>query len=402
MTKHFIFITVLILAVKTLCGQVIDPFPYKFSSSIYDKIKIDSNQWKGGVTSSDLSFIGLYKQALIEWDKPRQSVRKISTADSLEFLTKYKPINAKKFILKKAKENQIIIFNEAHYNPRNRVFLTSLLKDLKKAGFKYFLAETFNNDTSFKNNYIAPTLNVGYYSMEPQFGNLIREANKLNFILYPYEDTTGSNGKNREIGEAKNIASLLKKEPNAKIIIYCGFSHIYEDSVYGWEKAMAGRLKEYTGIDPFTIDQIVLSEKSDIKFSNPYFQIINAKSYSILVDKNNDPFNKRFDKQQVDALLYSPPTKYLNGRPDWVFENGKTAYLLNPDSINISFPLIAKAYLQEGDIENLVVPIDIIEIKSKIEISNTAISVFKKSSFIIQLIDTTGKTQIIRVKNNRS
>ena len=158
--------------------------------------------------------------------------------------------------------------------------------------------------------------------MEPQFGNLIREANKLNYILYPYEDITGSNCKNREIGEAKNIASLLTKEPNAKIIIYCGFAHIYEDSVYGWGKAMAGQVKEYTGINPFTIDQIVLSEKSEMKFSNPYYRIINANTYSILVDKNDSPFTKRFDKQQVDALLYSPPTKYINEKPDWVFENG--------------------------------------------------------------------------------
>ena len=158
--------------------------------------------------------------------------------------------------------------------------------------------------------------------MEPQFGNLIREANKLNYILYPYEDITGSNCKNREIGEAKNIASLLTKEPNTKIIIYCGFAHIYEDSVYGWGKAMAGQVKEYTGINPFTIDQIVLSEKSEMKFSNPYYRIINANTYSILVDKNDSPFNKRFDKQQVDALLYSPPTKYINEKPDWVFENG--------------------------------------------------------------------------------
>ncbi len=402
MTKHSIFFSVFILATKILCGQVIDPFPYKFSSSIYDKIKIDSNQWKGGVTSSDLSFIGLYNQALIEWDKPRQAIGEISTSDSLEFVKNYKPVNAKKYITKKAKENQILIFNEAHYNPRNRIFITSLLKDLKKVGFKYFLAETFNNNATFNENYKAPTLNVGYYSMEPQFGNLIREANKLGFILYPYEDTTGSNGKNREIGQAKNIASLLKKEPNAKIIIFCGFSHIYEDSVYGWEKAMAGRLKEYTGIDPFTIDQIVLSEKSEIKFSNPYFRIVNAKTYSILVDKNCNPFNKRFDKQQVDALLYSPPTKYLFSRPDWIFENGKTSYFLNSDSINISFPLIAKAYLREEDIINFVVPIDIIEIKTKDDINSTAIAVFKKGSSIIQLIDTAGRTQIIRVRNSRS
>lgn len=63
---------------KSTLAQTIDPFPYKFSSSIYQKIKADSASWLGGVTSSDLSFIGLYKEALEECDKPRPFKIKIS------------------------------------------------------------------------------------------------------------------------------------------------------------------------------------------------------------------------------------------------------------------------------------------------------------------------------------
>jgi hypothetical protein len=33
---------------------------------------------------------------------------------------------------------------------------------------------------------------------------------------------------------------------------------------------MAGRLKEKTNIDPFTIDQITYSEKGDTKYISPY------------------------------------------------------------------------------------------------------------------------------------
>src|SRR5262249_53917258 len=159
-----------------------------------------------------------------------------------------------KFIIEKAKQNQVIIFNEAHYNARHRVFVASMLEDLKKAGYTYFLAETFPDDANFfKDKHL--TYHSGYYAMEPHFGNLIRRDIELNYTLYPYEDTTRANGKFREINEARNIETLLKKDPKARIIIYCGFSHIYEDSVSSWEKAMAGRLKEFTGIDPFTIDQ---------------------------------------------------------------------------------------------------------------------------------------------------
>ncbi len=379
-----------------VASQNNDSSQYKFSSDIYENIKKDSNYWRGGVTSSDLSFIGLYKEALIEYDKPRDDKKTISKSDSISFITKYHPADARKFIIGKAKENQIIVFNEAHFNPRNRVFVSSLLKDLKAVGYKYFAAETFLNDSSFAKSH-HPSFSTGFYSMEPQFGNLIREAIKQNFLLYPYEDTLGTNGKEREIGEAKNLQSLLKKDPHAKIIVYCGFDHIFEDTVPGWGKAMAGRLKDFTGIDPYTIDQIVLSERSKKDLESPYFRMTHSDKYSILTDKDDKPFNNK----KVDVLLYSPRTKYIYGRPDWIFENRKFSYFLSPKEITISFPIIAQAYMETDEIGKAI-PIDIIEIKTKPATSRTAIALYSNGSFKIKLISRDGKTQIITVNNNHS
>jgi hypothetical protein len=385
----FLFFTQLI------CGQTKDPFPYKFSSTIYEKIKLDSASWRGGVTSSDLSFIGLYKEALQEWDKPRPFKKKISNIDSIDFVKTYKPTDAKKFILKKAKENRILIFNEAHYNPRNRVFVTSLLKDLKKLGYSYFAAETFSTRPGFQENSKFPNLNSGYYAMEPQFGNLIREANKLNYTLYPYEHSSRGNQQERETGQAKKLAKLLDSVPNSKLIVYCGFSHIGEDSIIDWATPMAAKLKDLTGVDPYTIEQTVLSEKSDKNLNNPYFNLVNFNKYGILIDKSGNPFNKKLDDKKIDAFLYSPPTKYVHNRPDWIFENGKTSFFLNKDSVQVTYPFLAKVYFNEADINEMVIPIDIIEIKSADELSSTAIVVFKGKTFIVQLVDTNGATQVI-------
>jgi len=385
-----------LLFIQKAEAQIVDPFPYKFSSSIYEKIKTDSASWRGGVTSSDLSFIGLYKEALQEWDKPRPARRKISAADSIDFSKNYKAVDARKFILKKAKENRVLIFNEAHYNPRNRVFVTSLLKDLKKIGYTFFAAETFSTRSNFQENSKYPNLNSGYYAMEPQFGNLIRVANELNFTLYPYEHMSRGNQWERETGQARNLARLLDSIPDSKVIVYCGFDHIMEDSIANWATPMAARLRELTGIDPYTVDQIILSERSDNALNNPYFNLVKAKQYAILSDKQNNAFNKRFDGKKVDALLFSPPTRYIHNRPDWVFENNKTAYLLNRDPIQVSYPFLAKVYFTEEDIDNMVIPVDMIEIKNESDRANTAVAVFRKSKFIIQLVDTGGKTQIIR------
>lgn len=392
-----VYLAFCIFYFSTAIGQIKDPFPYKFSSSIYEKIKTDSNQWKGGVTSSDLSFIGLYKEAVQEWDKPRLYTRKISKADSLEFVKTYKPIDAKEFILEKAKENRVLILNEAHYNSRNRVFLTSLLKDLKKLGYTYFAAETFSNRPGFQENSKYPNLNTGYYTMEPQFGNLIREANKLNYTLYPYESSSRGGVNTRDSLQARNLAKLLDSIPDMKLIIYCGFDHIVEEAIPNWGIPMATRLKEFTQIDPYTIDQTVLSEKSIDSLNNPYFKLIKAEDYAILINKKDNAFNKM---KKVDALLYSPPTKYMHNRPGWIFENGKSPFFLNKDSINISYPFIAKVYFNEQDINNNVIPIDIMEIKNEQELLNTAMAVFNKKEFIIQLIDTKAESQVIKVNRN--
>lgn len=376
--------------IKSTIAQSDAPSPYKFSSDIFTRSNKDSDYFKG-LSPTDLSFVGLYKEALIQYDKPRNEIKKIAAIDSADFLKKYFPVEARKFIIQKAKENQILIFNEAHHNPRNRVFVTSLLKDLRNSGYKYFAAETFANDSFFiKEKH--PVFFTGFYTTEPQFGNLVREAIKLNFTLYPYEAIPITNGKEREIGEAKNLQSLLTKDPNAKIIIYCGFSHIREDSVPSWGKAMAGRLKEFTGIDPYTIDQITLSERSNKEAENLYFKLIYSDTYSVLTDRNRTPFKS----PGVDALLYSPPTMYIYNRPNWVFENNKLPYLLNAKDINLSFPIIAKAYLDTDNLEKTI-PIDVIEIKSRDDVSETAIALFDKGHFIITLVDKIGKTQTFRV-----
>lgn len=389
-------VIILLFFAYTLSAQVKDPFPYKFSSNIYGKIKSDSAAWRGGVTSSDLSFIGLYKEALEQWDKPRTYKKIISKEDSTAFVQEYRATDAKKFILKKAKENRVLIFNEAHYNPRHRVFVTSMLKELREAGYHFFAAETFSTRAGFKEDSKLPGLNSGYYTMEPQFGNLLREANHLGYTLYPYEQASGGNQQERETGQALNLARLLDSIPTAKVIVYCGFSHIGEAPVPNWATPMAAKLKELTGIDPYTIDQTILSERSVPELYQPYYRLVDSRQYAILVNKKGEPFNKQLDDKKVDAFLYAPPTRYLHNRPGWVFENDKIPYFINRDIIQLSYPLIAKIYFTEADINNMVIPIDILEFKTEQELITTAMAVFKRKYFIVELVDTKGETQIIR------
>ncbi len=144
------------------------------------------------------------------------------------------------------------IINEAHHVPKHRAFTRSLLKELYANGYRYLgleaLFDAAVNETKF------PVIETGYYTKEPEFGNLISEALATGFTLFSYEASQGKNGKEREIEQAENIQKFIENNPKAKVLIHCGYAHAYENDYPAWGKAMAGRLKQNMNIDPLTID----------------------------------------------------------------------------------------------------------------------------------------------------
>ena len=260
---------------------------YKFSSRIFPQ-SMTNGEVDYAKAAQDFSFISDYKNTMVCDALIRQPFGKLATDDSLYFLT-LKAVDAKKYIVERAKREKIIIINKAHHIPYHRIFIASLLSDLRKAGYKYYGAETINYLDSAINTRKYPIINSGYYTVEPQFGELTRQALSNGYYVFGYEartiETFGS-AEQREIEQAKNIQRILQKDPSAKILLHGGYDHIREDSLGGdWKMAMAGRLKQLTGIDPFTINQEVLTERSQPSLENPYYRLLNVDRPSILIDR---------------------------------------------------------------------------------------------------------------------
>ncbi|MCJ7932796.1 MAG: hypothetical protein MUW56_03990 [Chryseobacterium sp.] len=68
----------------------------------------------------------------------------------------------------------------------------------------------------------------------------------------------------------------MQKNKNGKYFIYCGYEHAYEGKHQTWEKTMAGRLFDLTKINPLTVDQTQLSERSDSEMNDPLLSSING------------------------------------------------------------------------------------------------------------------------------
>jgi hypothetical protein len=396
--------------VITLLSQLVfgQSNPYRFSDQIFSDYKNDTTQYGCQEAAWLLSNIGEYKQMLSTWDTCKyfdvsSSEYHLKTyfheplpAEDSIYFSRFKPQDAVSYIAGKAKDERIIIINEAHQQPLHRVFTESILQSLYDNGFRYFGVETLDYHDSLLNERKYPVFKSGSYSVEPQYGNLIRKALEIGFYVFPYESKIHGDPRQREIEQANNIKSILIKDTAAKILIHCGWGHVIE-SYYNLstEYVMAGRLKECTGIDPMTIDQTKLTESGSPDFDDPYFKQTDLDYDAVFVDSSGQTFNGDRWYKKVDMLVFHPGTKWVYGRPDWVFDNNKTPVPIVA-KIKLKFPCLVFAYKYNEDL-NTAVPVDVIEIRSGNEDKCLALY---KGNYTIVIKNKQGKDQRIKISND--
>lgn len=338
------------------------PKAYIFSSQIEENFSTDTTSFAYSKSAWEYASIGAYQKAIWSYD---QAYRGYPTAtdQQKQYFLSFKPTDGRRYILNRAKDEQIVMINEAHHQPLHRTFTTSLLEELYQQGYRFLGLEALAHVDTLLNERGYPVLASGYYTQEPQFGGMIREALQLGYTVFPYETQIRANGKEREIQQARNIEKVFRAHPEAKFLIHCGFDHINEMEAGNWEKAMAGRVKEYTGIDPFTINQEILTEHFDQAKENPYYQLVDTlKEVSVFQNEQGQVFRGGSGDKRFDVRLFHPRTTYIDGRPDWLRLDGKRkSYWLDPDDITIDYPILVKAYVpREGQD---AIPVDVIEIK---------------------------------------
>lgn len=329
------------------------------------------------------SFIGEYRKSLAAFD---QALRADSSSEEAKIPlppnTVFTP--AAPYILKQSQGKRLVIINEAHHQPLHRVFTESLLEGLYAQGFRYLGLETLAED-SLLNLRKWPLVEDGYYSREPQFGNLIRKALSLGFRVFSYE--ADSSGTVREKGQAQHIYRILQKDATAKILIHCGFSHVIEGPHPGWGKAMAGELKALSGMDPLTIDQQELTEHHEPIYESAYYNPGQLAYSAILLNKQGHPIRLDGERELTDLQVMHPRTPFVRGRPRWLLRNGSWQEVsLKKFRFQVAFPCLIKAYYPG---ESNSVPLDQIELRNPAEQS----LILPQGSFVLELTDSHGKTQ---------
>ena len=338
-----------------------DNNPYNFSSYIKDTIAITKGKQRA---AWQFAYIGDIENVLTMWDD-RLSNNEVPTFKSIDKFDTFKRKNALKYILEQAINHQVIIINEAHHMPQHRVFTTQLLDGLKELGYVHLGIESYF-PTSHTDSTIQALNYPNFYSgsiiKEPQFGNMVRVAKQKGFNIFGYEGN--GSGKEREIDQAQNIKAYLDNYPDEKMIIHCGFNHVFEGYIGGsWKKAMAGRLTEYTGINPLTINQTDFSERSKPEYENPAYRNLNLSESSIFLNKNGNVFSQELNTGWVDISVFHPRTITFD-RPSWMIYDDRKEFEFEFKNANIECPCLVLAY-KEGEKIGLAIPYDIQETKNK-------------------------------------
>ncbi|MEM6726241.1 MAG: hypothetical protein AAF598_19510 [Bacteroidota bacterium] len=366
-------LTILIIP---LIAQDIPKFHRKTSAQIQKGV-VDGSIRQSSA-AYQYTFIGNYQAALDHYELHLDwRLDSLTPRDSLELLT-FRATDAFDYLAERTKEEEIVIISEAHHKPQHRVFTTQLLEQLYANGFRYLGLECLTNNPVDSNLFLMDTeLNergypmdspiTGYYAQEPQMGQLIRKALELGFELFAYERT--QKGIERDLQQALNIQRFLQQQQEkspgkeiGKVVIHCGWYHAIESAFPKRQSDhyMAYHLKQLTGIDPLTIYQDALSEKSLFPAS-PYYELIEAKEISILINPKNEVYQGPARMDHFDVLIYHPPTRMINGRPHWIAEN--PALIAHELQLmpRMDYPILAKAYDYGEDIKKAT-PIDVIEV----------------------------------------
>ncbi len=272
----------------------------------------------------------------------------------------YKPISIEGIFDQVAKDNKIIILNDAHPIAQTRVTLTRVLDLLYKQGFRYLAMETLDEKDTAINTRKFPIIDkTGYYSNEPCFGDLVRQSLKIGFKLVAYENNDP--GIDRHLGQAMNIYNrIFKLDADAKVIIYSGNFNGITPEIGTGHGQMGYYLSKLTKTKPIFINQVSTYKYSSYKFP---FSIMpfGLKSNTNYIHSNYTdlnlfiPFCEECDKQDPDH--------------SWLKYNDRNREIIFKDKPkNLKYPYLIKVlFVDEGDDSVPLQQIEVVNDKTPIK-----------------------------------
>jgi len=319
--------------------------------------------------------LGLYDEAIMAFpfDNRIAPPRSMPLPDTDD----WRSINAADAVVEMAANRHIVMVNEAHHDAHTRELTLALLPRLRALGYRYFAAEALSDkDTQLTQRGYATDDSGTEYLMEPLYGEIIRQAIKLGYIIVPYDPENATTG-SRDAEEAKNLYKrVFAKDPQAKLFVHAGYSHL--DKAPGnlgpGVQPMAMLLKQLSGYDPLCVDQV---QFRDVAVGGLDFGFYSTVAVRFRPDVpialrnrhtngiwSSDPLRHDIsvilppaDEGDLDVhgimkgdvlrrqVVLSRPPFDIDGRPDWLTLGGKRVpFRISLDLCSGQLPCAVDAY----------------------------------------------------------
>ena len=299
------------------------------------------------------SELGAYDAAVAQFPF---GVTKLSEAPApLPSADDYRAQPAADAITALAAARRVVMINEAHHVAQTRALTLALLPRLRAAGFTHFAAEGLDEHDVELNKRGYPVASSGTYVREPLYGEIVRTALRLGFVVVPYESAE-SDAPARERGQAQHLFErVLHNDPAARLFVHAGYAHVHKHAGYLFDAdPMALHLQRMTGLDVLSIDQTMLrpdargGEYADYRVLLERFAI---HAPSVLRGaRDGAPWSLQPAYYDVSVIL--PPTTHaIVGRPDWLALDGaRTPVAIDLDLSERHLPCVLEArYAGESD-----------------------------------------------------
>ena len=276
------------------------------------------------------SKVGRYRRALQYQDERGAPVDSVGTLPAGT-----RAVDAVGSIVERASDTRFVMVNERHHAPQDRLLTLDLLAPLYELGYRYLAAEAFTSEDRLEQTY-ATRARTGWYADDPAFGELVREAILLGYALVPYEwdfqpgttDTTLTPQQQREWVQATNLtARTLGRDPDARVLVHAGYGHVLEEPSERWTP-MAYYVRRLSGVDPLTVDQTELGDRSAPSYEHPRRRA--ARLAGLLGDEpvvlaggHGQPLAPVGRYASVDLQVLAPEVTYTEGRPGWLAMDGR-------------------------------------------------------------------------------
>jgi len=258
---------------------------YQYLTQLMPHLSSSDQVMAGQFRSFALNELGLYNQAVLSF--PLRSEQPAGLV--LPSHDEWRSADAADVITKLAADRSIVMINEAHHNAHTRALTLALLPRLRELGFTYFAAEALGEDdpTLMRRGYPNKASGTEYLQ-EPLYGDIVREAIRLGFILVPY-DSSDIDPRTRDTAQAETLfRKVFAKDPKARLFVHAGYAHIDKASGrLGSIEPMAAQLAKLTGFDPLSIDQTQFLE-SGVDASDDYHTLVQqfpTQSAEVLINR---------------------------------------------------------------------------------------------------------------------